>query len=105
MDSHSKQLFNFIAAQTVSNECFTHSVGYIEDMFKVHLDTKYKEIFTANRKRKKELEAIKANELKKFNAVVAKYIDTTNKMVRKFDDWDGSDNLNEKIDRIYDALE
>ncbi len=104
-DQGKEVLYKFILTQTVSNECFTQVMDYIRDKFNTHLNTKYKERFNANRKRKKELQNLMDAELKAFKQVSDRYLTMTNKMLKHFDNWENIDKLSNDVDDLYDYLD
>lgn len=98
-------LYNFILTQTIANESFNCAFDYLTEKFNIHLDTKYKEIYTANRARKKILEKRKKIEQDEFKKIATRYIAITNRMLKHFDNWESEEKLSKDVNKLYDAIQ
>lgn len=105
MEEEIKSLENFIITQIIANESFTFSFDYIVKKYKIYIRGKYKEEHLCNRSEKRKIKRDIEKSLIRFKIVAERYLEATNQMLKHFDNWEHSDNYNEKVDKVYKVLD
>lgn len=96
-------VWKFVITQTIAVECFEASIEHLRAMFTERLAEQYGK--GANRSLQLKIDKKIKDEIKQFNIVSERYINTNKKMAKQFDVWSSSDLANEKINKVYDFLD